>query len=146
MSELGHVVFYVRDIQRSSEFYENVVGLKRVGSTFGGRAVALSGGRTHHEILLIEVGQAEGPPSGRRIGLYHTGWKVGDTLDDLRAARQRVQQAGYTLSGQSDHGVSKSLYLHDPDGNEVELYIDDPGVDWRNSNEWLQDPVRPLEL
>jgi len=146
MSELGHVVFYVRDIARSSEFYENVVGLKRVGSTFGGRAVALSGGRTHHEILLIEVGQAEGPPSGRRIGLYHTGWKVGDTLDDLRAARQRVQQAGYTLSGQSDHGVSKSLYLHDPDGNEVELYIDDPGVDWRNSNEWLQDPVRPLEL
>lgn len=146
MSELGHVVFYVRDIQRSSDFYERVVGLTRVGSTFGGRAVALSGGRTHHEILLIEVGQAEGPPAGRRIGLYHTGWKVGDKLEDLRAARQRVQQEGYTLSGQSDHGVSKSLYLHDPDGNEVELYIDDPSVDWRNSNAWLQDPVRPLEL
>jgi catechol 2,3-dioxygenase len=146
MSELGHIVFYVKDIQRSSDFYEKVVGLNRVGSTFGGRAVAFSGGRTHHELLLIEVGQAKGPLSGRRIGLYHTGWKVGDTLNDLRDARQRVEEAGFKISGQSDHGVSQSLYLLDPDGNEVELFVDDAAIDWRNSNDWLQDPVRPLDL
>jgi catechol-2,3-dioxygenase len=90
-----------------------------------------SGGRTHHELLLIEVGPDAAPiPAGRRVGLYHFGLKVGDTDDELRAALARLQEAGVPLEGTADHGMTHSLYLADPDGNEIELYIDVEGVDW----------------
>ena len=146
MTELAHVVFYVRDLQRSVEFYRDIVGLKVVGHIFDNRAAMLSGGRTHHELLLIEVGNAPGPLPGRRIGLYHVGWKIGESLDELRALREKLRQHKYPLDGMSDHTVSQSLYLRDPDGNEVELFVDDPSVDWRRSVEWMEAPVKPLSL
>ena len=146
MTELGHVVFYVRDLERSLEFYADVVGLEVKGRLFNNRAVLLSGGRTHHELLLIQVGEAPGPLKGRRIGLYHVGWKVGESLDALRAARDRCNAAGWPIQGMSDHTVSQSLYLLDPDGNEVELFVDDPDVDWRQDASWMEAPVKPLPL
>lgn len=146
MSELGHVVFYVRDLDRSVAFYRDIVGLDIKGRIFNGRAALLSGGRTHHELLLIQVGDAPGPLAGRRIGLYHTGWKVGDTPDDLRAARDRCAQAHHPIDGMADHTVSQSLYLRDPDGNEVELFVDNPEFDWRNDDRWMEAPVKPLLL
>ena len=146
MVELGHIVYYVRNLDASLDFYTRVVGLDTAGRIFNGRAALLSGGRTHHELLLIEVGEADGPLQGKRIGLYHAGWKIGNSLDELRQARQRVLDAGYTLDGQSDHLVSQSLYLRDPDGNEVELFVDNPAVDWENDPDWMTAPVRPLDL
>ncbi len=146
MPELGHVVLYVRDLKRSVEFYTHIVGLTPKGNLFNDRATMLTGGRTHHELLLIEVGDAPGPLSGRRVGLYHIGWKIGESLDVLRAARQRIVTLGHQIDGQSDHTVSQSLYLRDPDGNEIELYVDDPQVDWRESNAWMQEPVKPLKM
>ncbi len=146
MPELGHVVFYVRDLQRSLDFYAGLLGLEDIGRIFDGRGAVLTGGNSHHELLLIEVGDAPGPLIGRRIGLYHVGWKVGDSLDALRKMYRRLQDADYPVEAMSDHGVSQSLYLCDPDGNEVELFVDNPAVDWRTDRSWLQDPVRPLEL
>ena len=146
MISLGHVVFYVRDLEESLAFYRDAVGLDVVGSLFDGRAAMLSGGRTHHELFLIQVGDAPGPLQGRRIGLYHVAWKIGEALDDLRRIRERLQTAGYSIRGLVDHTVSQSLYLNDPDGNEVELYVDDPDVDWRSSKAWMQEPVKPLDL
>jgi len=67
MTELGHVVFYVRDLDKSVAFYTDVVGLGVKGRIFNNRAALLSGGRSHHELLLIQVGDAPGPLSGRRI-------------------------------------------------------------------------------
>ncbi|BAU47610.1 glyoxalase [Sulfurifustis variabilis] len=146
MTELGHVVFYVRNLGRSVAFYRDVVGLNVVGELFGGRAAMLTGGRTHHELLLIEIGDAPGPSRGRRLGLYHVGWKIGDSLDALRATKERIERAGVALDGASDHTVSQSLYLRDPDGNEVELYVDDPSVDWRRTDGWMEAAVKPLRL
>jgi len=116
------------------------------GTTFGGRATALTGGRTHHELLLLEVGDAPGPAQGRRVGLYHTGWCIGQDDGQLRTALNRCRAAGVTVVGMSDHGVSHSLYVHDPDGNEVELYVDVPDYDWAANDDWLAHPVRPLNL
>jgi len=110
-------------------------------------AAAFSSGRTHHELLLIEVGADATPiPLGRRVGLYHFGLKVGDTDDDLREALAQVQAAGATVVGASDHTVTHSVYILDPDGNEVELYIDVPGVDWRSEPALVAAPIRPLKL
>ena len=60
MVELGHYVLYVRRMEPMVKFYSDIVGLDIAGTTFGGRAMALTGGRTHHELLLLEVGDAPG--------------------------------------------------------------------------------------
>jgi catechol 2,3-dioxygenase len=146
MSELGHVVFYVRNLESSLRFYAQGIGLQMKGRIFNDRAAVLSGGRSHHELLLIQVGEADGPLQGRRVGLYHVGWKVGETLDKLREARERMESLGYMVEGMSDHTVSQSLYLYDPDGNEVELFVDDPNYDWRERDDWMEEPVKLLAL
>jgi catechol 2,3-dioxygenase len=143
---LGHVVFYVKDLERSLAFYRDVLGFREIGRAFGGAAAALTTGRTHHEMLLIEVGDAPAPPPGRRLGLYHIGIKIGDGLDDLRAAKRELEQAGVPIGGMSDHTVSQSLYLHDPDGNEVELYVDAPEAVWKDDPAAVLSPTKPLRL
>lgn len=146
MINLGHVVFYVRDLERSVKFYTEAVGLGVSGLIFNGRAALLSGGSTHHELLLIQTGEAEGPLRGKRIGLYHVGWKIGDSIDELTARYHRLNELGYPVDGLSDHTISQSIYLRDPDGNEVEIFVDNPDYDWRNDDSWMQAPVKPLEI
>lgn len=143
---LGHAVFYVRDLARSLAFYRDLLGFTEVGRVFGGAAAALTSGRTHHELLLIEVGDAPGPPPGRRRGLYHIGIKVGDSLEELRAAKRELEQAGVPITGMSDHTVSQSLYLADPDGNEVELYVDADESIWKRNPHAVLSPIKPLRL
>ncbi len=86
------------------------------------------------------------PPGGRHTGLYHFGLKIGDTDQELREALARLEEAGVTVVGASDHTVTHSLYILDPDGNEVELYIDVPGVDWKSDPALIMAPVKPLTL
>jgi catechol 2,3-dioxygenase len=173
---LGHVVFYVKDLERSLQFYRDLLGFKEIGKTFGGTAAALTSGRTHHELLLIEVedasplplsedpaapGRARGSGASEpfisrtgprrevtspRVGLYHIGIKIGDSLDDLRAAKAELDRAGVRITGMSDHTVSQSLYLKDPDGNEVEVYVDaDPKI-WERDPAAVLSSIKPLRL
>ncbi len=146
--ELGHIVLYVRDLARSVAFYRDVLGWRQVNADAPGLPVAaFSGGRTHHELLLIEVGPDATPiPRGRRVGMYHFGLKFGDSDDDLRAVLARIREAGVTIVGATDHTVTHSLYVLDPDGNELELYVDVPAVDWRAHPEALTSPPKPLAL
>jgi len=155
IKELGHLVLYVRDIDRSARFYGEVLGWRDItpappggsGERLPVAAFSAPSGRTHHELLLIEVGaDAAAPPPGRRVGLYHVGLKVGDSDEELREALTRLQESGVALLGSSDHGVTHSLYLADPDGNEIELYVDVPGVDWRADPGAVFTPARPLHL
>ncbi|MGH7165360.1 MAG: VOC family protein [Nitrospiraceae bacterium] len=143
---LGHVVFYVKDLERSLAFYRDLLGFQEVGRIFDGKAAALTSGRTHHELLLIEVGDVPGPPEGRRRGLYHIGIKIGDSLEALRAAKRELEQASIKIQGLSDHTVSQSLYLHDPDGNDVELYVDADEAIWKNNPAAVLSPIKPLRL
>lgn len=143
---LGHVVFYVKDLERSLAFYRDIVGLQEIGKIWGGKASALTSGRTHHELLLIEVGEAPAPPKGVRRGLYHIGIKVGDSVDELRSAKEELERADVAITGMSDHTVSQSLYLYDPDGNEVELYVDSDETIWKQNPEAVLAPTKPLNL
>jgi catechol 2,3-dioxygenase len=147
VKELGHLVLYVRDVRRSAAFYGDVLGWKRIPTPEGAPVALFSSGHTHHELLLIEVGPDAQPiPAGRRVGLYHFGLKVGDTDDELREALAKVQAAGARIVGASDHTVSHSLYILDPDGNEIELYVDVPGVDWQHHPELVLAPTKALAL
>jgi catechol-2,3-dioxygenase len=153
--ELGHLVLYVRDVERSAAFYRDVLGWQQIvgtGASLGAARLPIAAfsapsGRTHHELLLIEVGaDAAAQPQGRHIGLYHFGLKIGDSDDELREAMKHLEAADIPIVGASDHQVTHSLYILDPDGNEIELYIDVPGVDWRADPELVMAPVRPLHL
>ena len=153
VKELGHLVLYVRDLDRSTRFNRDDLGWRQIlpgeDDDLGFPAAAFSSpsGRTHHELLLIEVGEDAAPvPAGRRVGLYHFGLKVGDSDDELREALGRLQESGTPVLGASDHTVTHSLYIADPDGNEIELYVDVPGVDWREHPSLVGAPVKPLRL
>lgn len=143
--ELGHVVLYVSDLGRSADFYRDTLGFREIERR---RGIALfSSGRTHHELLLLEIPFTEDPAGPRpvRPGLYHIGFKIGDAPEDVRAAYRELSAKGVTIVGSGDHTVTHSLYILDPDGNELELYAD-------VSDEWKRDPlavlapVKPLTL
>lgn len=146
MIELGHIAYYVSKLDQSLKFYHEALGLEVVGKLFDGRAAMLTGGRTHHELLLIEVGDNAASSAQRLIGTYHVAWKVGQSLQELKDMKDRLSSLGYPIQAVSDHTISQSLYLHDPDGNQVELYVDDPHVDWSKDTSWMQEPVKPLHL
>ena len=146
VKELGHIVLYVRDLERSRRFYRDVLGWNEV-TELGGFGAMFSSGRTHHELLLIEVGPNATPiPQGRRIGMYHFGLKVGTTDDELREAYETLQREGVPVVGTADHHVTHSLYIVDPDGNEIELYIDVQPEVWRDDPMAVLAPIKPLRL
>jgi catechol 2,3-dioxygenase len=154
VKELGHLVLYVRDLATSLRFYHDVLGWRPILGgdddhplPFPAAAFSAPSNRTHHELLLIEVGpDAAALPEGRRVGLYHFGLKVGDSDDELREALAALTANGVRVLGASDHTVTHSLYIADPDGNEIELYIDVPGVDWRADPMLIAAPIKPLVL
>src|SRR5688572_10739238 len=79
VKELGHIVLYVEDQERSRRFYRDLLGWPEVAA-FGSKGAVFSSGRSHHELLLIEVGPGAQPvPEGRRLGMYHFGLKIGET-------------------------------------------------------------------
>lgn len=150
IKELGHIVLYVRNLDKSIHFYRDVLGWHPIMAERrdgGFPAFAFSSGRTHHELLLIEVGEdAPLPPHGRRAGLYHFGLKVGETDDELREVLQTLVDNDVTIVGATDHTVTHSLYILDPDGNELELYIDVQPAVWHDEPTAVLAPAKPLRL
>jgi len=131
VSKLGHAVLKVRSLAASVPFYRDVLGLTEV-ARHGGRMVFFSCGENHHDLALLDIGEQAVPSADNQVGLYHLAFKVGDSLDELRACRDHLAAHGVELDGQSDHRVSQSLYCHDPDGITIELYVDaDPAL-WRD--------------
>jgi catechol-2,3-dioxygenase len=122
VQRLNHAVLFVRDVERSSAFYRDVLGF-RTKVEMPGRAVFLQaeGSTNDHDLGLFQVGTAAGPSeAGRRtVGLYHLAWEV-DTLAELARIRGALSDAG-ALVGASDHATTKALYAQDPDGIEFEV-------------------------
>ena len=144
VSRLNHAVLYVRDAEASAEFYARVFGFEVVSKEFGGRAVFMrsAGGENHHDLGLFAVGSdAPRAPRGS-TGLYHLAWEV-PTIEDLATAARELS-AERALGGASDHGVSKSLYGADPDGNEFEIMWRVPQAAWGEFEK--RGTVMPLDL
>lgn len=131
---IGHVHLKVADLERALIFYSEVLGLE-VTQRLGDSAAFLSAGGYHHHIALNTWESLGGspPPSGT-TGLYHTAI-VYPTRAALAGALHRVLRAHIPLEGASDHGVSQSVYLRDPDDNGVELYWDKPKDQWPRTPE-----------
>ncbi|MFO1150738.1 MAG: VOC family protein [Alsobacter sp.] len=126
---IGHVHLKVADLDRALAFYCGVLGFELMARS-GNRAAFIAAGGYHHHLGLNTWESLGGsPPPAGTTGLYHTAILY-PTRADLADALRRVQSAGITLDGASDHGVSQALYLRDPDQNGVELYWDRPEAEW----------------
>ncbi|MBP9686171.1 MAG: VOC family protein [Candidatus Doudnabacteria bacterium] len=141
--ELGHAVLYVTNIDRMAAFYRDTLGFTQIGQ---GQGMALfSSGRTHHELLLLEIGGNPIPPGPVQPGLYHLGFKIGNSTEELQTALHELRAAGIRIVGAADHTVTHSLYVLDPDGNELELYADVSDV-WKTDPSAVLSPTKPLQL
>lgn len=128
-TKIGHVHLKVSDLDRALAFYRDLLGFEET-VRYGTQAVFLSAGGYHHHIgLNTWYSKGAGPAPVRAAGLFHTAILFA-TRKELAAALKRLLDAGYPLSGASDHGVSEALYMDDPDGNGVELYWDRPREEW----------------
>ena len=127
IKRLNHAVLYVSDAKRSAAFYTEVLGFT-VRAALGDQAFFLQadGSDNDHDLAVMQVGPR--PTAPHSIGLYHLAWQV-HTLDELVALRGRLLEVG-ALVGESDHGVSKSLYAQDPDGIEFEIMWAVPREAW----------------
>ena len=142
VTRLNHAVLYVRDAQRSAAFYEEVLGFRRLNVVEGfDKAVFLQapGSTNDHDLGLFTIGEAAAPSGAGRqsVGLYHLAWEV-DTLAELERLAGLLSDRG-ALAGASDHGTTKALYAHDPDGLEFEVswlvpadLIDDRAIEARS--------------
>ena len=128
-TRVGHVHLKVADLEKAIAFYSGLLGFA-VTQRYGPQAAFLSAGGYHHHIGLNTWESAGGtPPPKGHTGLYHTAFLFPDRKA-LAQVFKRVVEAGWPIEGAADHGVSEAVYLSDPDGNGVELYVDRPESDW----------------
>lgn len=141
--ELGHIVLYVSHLETSANFYRDVLGFTEINRDF--RTALFSSGRTHHELLLIEVGGVKQEERVPAPGLYHIGFKIGNSDDELKAAIADLGEHNVPIVGSADHHVTHSIYILDPDQNELELYID---IDesWKEDSQKIMQPPKRLIL
>jgi catechol-2,3-dioxygenase len=147
ITRLNHAVLYVRDVERSRAFYEEVLGFRTVMAVPGRAAFVQAAGSTNdHDLGLFQIGAGAGPSEAGRstVGLYHLAWEV-DTLAELQRIAELLRQHG-ALAGASDHSTTKALYARDPDGIEFEVSwlvpadrLTDELLDSRSS-------IKPLDL
>lgn len=131
IKELGHIVLYVRNLNQSADFYRDVLGFKEIARK--DYVAVFSSGRTHHELLLIEVGGSVKKERRIEPGLYHIGFKIGDGHEEIKKVWKELSEKNVSVVGASDHSITHSIYILDPDGNELELYAD-------VSDEWKTNP------
>ena len=143
IKSLGHVVVRVADRERSETFYRDVLGLPVCAHyDQDGMKMAFFTLGNHHDFAIMQT-TVDTPTAEGGIGLDHVAFNIGTTMDELREAKARMDAAG-VATNPVDHDVTKSLYLQDPDGNGIELYID-------ASDAWREDPQRiatggPLDM
>jgi catechol 2,3-dioxygenase len=145
--DIGHVHLKVADLDRSLEFWRDILGFEEQARIGDQAAFVSAGGYHHHLGLNTWESQGGSPPPPGTTGLYHVAVRYPDrkTLAD---AVRRVLAADVRLEGASDHGVSEAIYLRDPDGNGVELYADRPKEEWPRTEDGRQVAMftRPLDL
>lgn len=140
---IGHVVLKVRDLDRALAFYRDLLGFTVVSELSNVMIFLTATGENHHDLALLRVGQQAPSPVSTSVGLYHVAIRLAD-WDAVLAAHALLSERGL-LKGAVDHGVSRSLYTADPDGNEIELYCDAPRSEWEGRVGEVM-TVKPLDL
>lgn len=126
---LGHVNIYVRNVERSHKWYEDVLGLHTY-DYMPGRAAFLSADQEQsHEVALMQVGEEAPLQQKRQVGLNHMAWMM-HSLEDLQEMYLRLKEKNIPIDHVSDHGISVGIYFRDPDGNGIEVSYELPRNQW----------------
>ena len=141
---LGHVVLKVTDLEKSEAFYSGLLGMP-VCARFDeqGMKMTFFSLGDHHDLAIAEVSGEEGAGGESATGLHHVAFCIGNSLDELVEAKAHLEDAGI-VTNPIDHEVTKSLYFDDPDGNNVELYVDVSDV-WRSEPQRIAQ-IAPLDI
>jgi catechol-2,3-dioxygenase len=122
---LRHAVLWVSDPVVSGDFYADVLGMNKKAASENAVFLSSPSSNTDHDLGLFRV--EPGRALTNRVGLYHLAWEV-PTLQDLADTKQRLMDLGAYV-GENNHGATRSLYAHDPDGLEFEVLWElEPGV------------------
>jgi catechol 2,3-dioxygenase len=123
---LGHVVLKVRNLQRSEDFYSGTLGMRVISRLSDPQMTffALETTDNHHDFALLELGSLAPAPAGGATGLAHVAFKVGSSLEEFGLARGLLDASETPVLYEAQRGFSKSVHVLDPDGNEIELYVD----------------------
>lgn len=137
----GAPVLIVKDLAGVARYYEEGIGLTRIDADTD--TVRLGAGGV---VLLVlrRRASAEREPPGL-AGLYHTAFLV-PGRGELGVWLRRAVEAKLPFDGASDHLVSESLYLSDPEGNGIEVYADRPRDGWRWSGDIVEMRNSPLDI
>ena len=131
---IGHIHLKVANLERSVKFYADILGFE-VMARMGNSAAFLSAGGYHHHIGLNTWESANGnPPQQGSTGLYHFAILV-PNRKELAKVFKRLEKHKWPIEGASDHGVSEAIYLRDPDGNGIEIYVDRPRDKWPHDSQ-----------
>jgi catechol 2,3-dioxygenase len=126
---LQHVNVYVRNVERSKKWYEDLLGLHVYEYRPGWAAFLTADKEQSHEVALMQLGEDAPLPLKRQVGLNHMAWRL-ESLDDLKAFYEKVKAERQPIDHISDHGISLGIYLRDPDGNGVEVFYEMPRAEW----------------
>jgi catechol 2,3-dioxygenase len=129
---LGHVVLNVRSVPRSEAFYAGILGIPVISRISDPVRMTFFSLGNHHDFAVVEAGGTAPTPDPGAIGLAHVAFKVGDSCNDLSSVESDLDSAGIPILYTAERTFTKSLHLHDPDGNEVELYVDTSDA-WKES-------------
>jgi|SRR5918996_5361286 catechol 2,3-dioxygenase len=140
---VGHVVLKVRDLDRALAFYRDLLGFRVAGEMSNVMVFLTATGENHHDLALLRVGDSAPSPLPSAVGLYHVAIQLPD-WEAVKEAHRLLTERGL-LKGAADHGVSRSIYTADPDGNEIELFCDAPREQWEGRVAESM-TVKPLNL
>jgi catechol 2,3-dioxygenase len=140
IERVGHVVIKMRDLEAAKRFYRDILGMK-ITDEREGFGVFFRFHDYHHDIAVFQVAEDAALPQKNQVGLAHIAL-VADSFATVKAMYQRLKEHNVPIVRTVDHGITKSVYFKDPEGNELEIYCEAPGVDWREVNTIIKaDPI-----
>lgn len=127
--QLGHLVLRVRDVNASERWYQDILGLHTTHSMPGQMVFMSANDKASHELALMQLGPDAPGPESDRVGLYHFAWEM-ESFDDLKTLYKHIKANDVDVAGIGDHGISIGVYIRDLDGNEIEVFYENPKEKW----------------
>ncbi len=140
IQRVGHVVIKMRDLEAAKHFYRDILGMK-ITDEREGFGVFFRFDDYHHDIAVFKVNEDAEAPQKNQVGLAHIAL-IADSLETVKSMYQTLKAHDVPIVRTVDHGITRSVYFKDPEGNELEIYCEVPEVDWHTVDTIIKaDPI-----